>query len=196
MPFRSAIYSNIPPAATRLRRDADVIDTLIKTHAIIHQANREIDSRGRVVTTLEDYAEVHELYHDLLSIQTSTGANTKDLKFLEEIQEHLQEETGESAGEFVTVNLVAGNLKRDPQAIRRGLQRLVRFGFMALDKKPREHRFYVSENPPPGAVDILPPPVTVAAWIEQNGGVPMDQVTGTKDREPGDDSGIEDEIAL
>jgi hypothetical protein len=40
---------------------------LIQTHAILHQAHRERDDRGRVVATLDDYAAVYELTADLVA---------------------------------------------------------------------------------------------------------------------------------
>ena len=54
------------PAAVRMRRDFDKILTLIRTHAMLHQGNREsID--GNIVATLEDYAAVFESVSDLIS---------------------------------------------------------------------------------------------------------------------------------
>ena len=39
----------------------------MQAHALLHRAGREIDDRGRVVATLEDYAEVRELVADVMS---------------------------------------------------------------------------------------------------------------------------------
>ena len=41
--------------AVRLRRDFSVVLSLIKAHAILHQATRERDADGRIVATLADY---------------------------------------------------------------------------------------------------------------------------------------------
>jgi hypothetical protein len=46
----------------RLRRDVHGFLTAIKTSAILHQAQRQKDERGRIVATLADYAHAHAAY--------------------------------------------------------------------------------------------------------------------------------------
>ena len=41
IPFAPTLVSAIPPVAVRLRRDLGALLNLIRTHAILHQANRE-----------------------------------------------------------------------------------------------------------------------------------------------------------
>ena len=67
VPFASLLAAAIPPVAVRLRRDFMALLGLIQTHAILHQAHRERDDRGRVVATLDDYAAVYELTADLVA---------------------------------------------------------------------------------------------------------------------------------
>lgn len=54
-----------------MRRDFKAVLSLIQAHAVLHQMNREVDDRGRIVATLEDYNAVRDLVHD--SIAESTG---------------------------------------------------------------------------------------------------------------------------
>jgi hypothetical protein len=53
--------------AVRLRRDFSVILSLIKAHAILHQATRERAEQGRIVAILADYARVRELVSGLIA---------------------------------------------------------------------------------------------------------------------------------
>jgi hypothetical protein len=55
------------PTAVRLRRDFKGVLSLVKAHAILHQATRERDERGYIVGLPEDYAVVRELVLDLIS---------------------------------------------------------------------------------------------------------------------------------
>ncbi len=67
IPYADALAAGVPPIATRLRRDFTALLTLVRAHALLHQATRERDDRGRIVATVEDYAAVRELVHDLVA---------------------------------------------------------------------------------------------------------------------------------
>ena len=51
----------------RLRRDFTTILTLVKAHALLHQASRQKDDAGRVIATVEDYAVIRALVSDLVA---------------------------------------------------------------------------------------------------------------------------------
>jgi hypothetical protein len=61
IPYAGALAEKMGDVAVRLRRDFSVILSLIKAHAILHQATRERDAQGRIVATLADYARVRDL---------------------------------------------------------------------------------------------------------------------------------------
>ena len=63
-PTRTTLAELVPPVAVRLRRDFRAVLSLIRSHAILHQASRERDADGKVIATLEDYAIVRELVVD------------------------------------------------------------------------------------------------------------------------------------
>ena len=67
IPYAKALAKMIPPLAVRLRRDFGALLSLIRAHAILHQATRERDDRGRLLATLDDYSSVRELVADLVS---------------------------------------------------------------------------------------------------------------------------------
>ena len=66
-PVAKVLAGLIPPAAVRLRRDFGAVLGLVRAHALLHQANRERDGRGRVVATIGDYQVVRDLVHHLVS---------------------------------------------------------------------------------------------------------------------------------
>ena len=51
-----------------MRRDITKIRSLIKAHAIIHQVNRNIDSKGRIIAKIKDYAAVYRIVSNSLSV--------------------------------------------------------------------------------------------------------------------------------
>lgn len=67
VPYAEALAEKMGDVAVRLRRDFSVVLSLIKAHAILHQASRERDAEGQVVATLEDYARIRELVSGLIS---------------------------------------------------------------------------------------------------------------------------------
>jgi hypothetical protein len=67
IPYASVLAELVPPVAIRLRRDFKTILTLIRAHAILHQASRRKDADGRIIAELTDYAAVRELVADLVA---------------------------------------------------------------------------------------------------------------------------------
>jgi hypothetical protein len=67
VPYGYWLSELIPPVAVRLRRDISTIFSLIETHALLHQVNRETDQYGSVIATLDDYGVVRELVDDALA---------------------------------------------------------------------------------------------------------------------------------
>jgi hypothetical protein len=61
IPFADHVAALIESAPVRVRRDFPRFLTLIKSHALLHQAARERDERGRIIATLRDYEVVHDL---------------------------------------------------------------------------------------------------------------------------------------
>jgi hypothetical protein len=174
VPFRKAIAQNLPPTAVRLRRDAEVIRTLICTHAILHQANREVDAAGRVVATVEDYRAVHGLLADLIAEQSSSGINAGDREFFDLVRQTATVAEDSSAtsgdgGDFVTVAAMVAATKKDQPWTSRRLRKLVKAGYLVKDTKRREHRYFVADPLTEDFTSILPPPEIIERWITENG---------------------------
>ncbi len=49
VPFAADLAETIPPVAVRMRRDFSTVKNLVKAHALLHQATRSRDERGRIV---------------------------------------------------------------------------------------------------------------------------------------------------
>jgi hypothetical protein len=61
IPFADRVAELISNAPVRVRRDFPRFLTLVKAHALLHQAARERDDQGRIVATFDDYGAVHKL---------------------------------------------------------------------------------------------------------------------------------------
>jgi hypothetical protein len=60
IPYAGRLAEEVPPVAIRLRRDFKTVLTLIRAHALLHQASRRKDAEGRLVAEIADYAAVRD----------------------------------------------------------------------------------------------------------------------------------------
>lgn len=68
VPFALDLAELVPPSAVRLRRDFTSLLALIKTHAMMHQINREKDEQGRVIACVtHDYGVVRDLVAETIN---------------------------------------------------------------------------------------------------------------------------------
>jgi hypothetical protein len=68
VPFGETLSQMIPPKlGVRLRRDFPALLSLIRAHALIHRATRELDELGRVLATEKDYSAIYDLVADLMA---------------------------------------------------------------------------------------------------------------------------------
>ena len=81
IPYARTLAELVPPVAVRLRRDFRAVLSLIRSHALLHQASRERDDAGKVIATIEDYAVVHELVVDIVSegVEATVPATVREL---------------------------------------------------------------------------------------------------------------------
>jgi len=81
IPFVRALSESMPIGATRLRRDFVSLLCLVRAHAILYQAQRERDPRGRIIATVEgDYEPVRTLIGDLIAegVEASVPERTRE----------------------------------------------------------------------------------------------------------------------
>ena len=67
IPFARQIANGIEPLMVRFRRDVGSLFSFIKASALLHQAQRQIDARGRVVATVADYVVAFPIYSRVMA---------------------------------------------------------------------------------------------------------------------------------
>lgn len=149
VPYRRWLAEQIPPAAVRLRRDFKAVLTLIKANALLHQASRERDGRGRIVACHEDYAVVREIVADLMSegVKATVPATVRETVAAVE------------ALEEPSISQVARHLELDQSAGQRRVAKAIADGYLRNieDRKGRAARL-VAGDPLPEDVELLPDP--------------------------------------
>src|SRR5215204_447848 len=152
----------IPPVAVRLRRDFGAVLNLIRAHALLHQASRQRDTKGRIVATIADYAAVRELVVDLVGegVETTVPATVRETV---EAVKRLREG---SKGEPVTVAELARKLKLDRSTVSRRARSAKDRGYLRdLEDNPRKPSRLVLGDDLPDDVQILPSPEDVRASV-------------------------------
>jgi hypothetical protein len=179
MPFAIRLATLIPPVAVRLRRDVGAVFNLIRAHAILHQASRERDPKGRIVATLEDYAAVRGLVADLVSegVEATVPATIRET--VEELKSLHDDEK-----EAITIAKLAEELKLDNSTAWRRVRTAIDRGYAKNleDRKGRPARLVPGDDLPDD-IEILPA-VARLQGCSDFGGDKEDKVSGeeTEDR--------------
>ena len=154
IPFADRLAEMMPPIAVRLRRDFKTLLTLIRAHALLHQASRLRDASGRIVATVEDYAAVRELVADLVAV----GAEVTVKPEIREVVETAARLLANGCKEVRHIDLKA-ELHLDKSAISRRVAGAIDSGFLRNleDRSGRPARLVLGD-PLPRDREILPSP--------------------------------------
>jgi hypothetical protein len=146
------LAQQVPPVAVRLRRDFKSILSLIRAHALLHQATRETDERGRIVATVADYQAVRELILDVVSEGVGATVSDKIRETVTAVEILADDHKG-----GVPSSAVAAELDLDTSAAYRRLAEATSRGFVVnQEDRPRRPGRYVVGAPMPEEVMVLP----------------------------------------
>ena len=172
VPYARALAEKMADVAVRLRRDFSVVLSLVKAHAVLHQATRERDVEGRIVASIEDYAAVRALIADIVSEGVEATVPPILRETVEAVEALLREDEDV---EWVTNRAVAEELEIDKAAASRRVRAAVNRGYLKNleDKRGKPSRLVVGE-PMPEDREILP---TVEELEGALGGCAVDHVS-------------------
>lgn len=153
IPYATRLAERMGDAAVRLRRDFSVVLSLIKTHAILHQATRERDPEGRIVATLQDYRRIREVVSGLIA----EGVEATVPKIVRETVEVVSTLIQEGDEDWVTNRAVSVELDIDKAAASRRVRAAVDRGYVTNLEDRRGHPArLVIGDPMPEDEEILP----------------------------------------
>jgi hypothetical protein len=75
IPFAQQIAAKIKPLMVRFRRDVGSLFSFIKASALLHQAQRQVDTQGRVVATIADYALAYPIFSRVMAQSSGKGVS-------------------------------------------------------------------------------------------------------------------------
>jgi hypothetical protein len=133
-----------------------VILSLIKAHAILHQATRERDAQGCIIATLADYARVRDLVSGLIA----EGVEATVPKTIRETVEAVENIIYGGDEDHATNKAVAEELEIDKAAASRRVRTAIGHGYLKNleDRKGHPARLVLAESMPEDQ-EIIPAPV-------------------------------------
>ena len=169
IPYAKRWAERIPPVAVRLRRDFKAILHLIMSHAILHQASREQDDRGRIIATIEDYKAVWDLVAPIVSrgVQMTVPSTMRETvqaveKLEQEMEGGLVEDPGEKMGGASLMD-VANILHLNRSTVSRRVNACLEEGYLVNRETKRGQPFrLVVGDPLPDDAEVLPTPESLA----------------------------------
>lgn len=166
IPYAITLAGLIPPEAVRLRRDFGALLSLIRAHAILHQATRDRDVTGAIIATLDDYAVCRELVTAVIS----EGVGLSVPKNVRETVDTVATIISEMRLTEVTSRDLVKPLGLDKSAISRRVRHALDLGFLRNleDKKGKPNRLVIGD-PMPGNSEILPPVERLEQHLRGNG---------------------------
>lgn len=153
IPFAKSICGlmpdNLPP---RVRRDFPTLLSLIKAHAILHQATRSRDENGWIVATLTDYNAVRELVIEAMAYALQNAVPPPVRAVVAAVHA-----LKESAPGGVSETMLATALGRDKSVVNRHCKQAAAGGYLAnLEPKPGVPARWVVDQPMPEDQQLLP----------------------------------------
>jgi hypothetical protein len=171
IPYASVLAEKTGNVAVRLRRDFSVVLSLIKAHAILHQATRERDEDERIVATIADYSRVRGLVSGLIA----EGVEATVPKTVRETVEAVRNTIEGWGKEHATNKDVAEELEIDKAAALRRVRTAIGRGYLKNneDRKGHPAQLVIGEAMPEDQ-DILPSPEDLE---EEISGCTVDRVS-------------------
>ncbi len=155
IPYAEALADKIPHVAPRLRRDFQRVLSLIKAHAILHQANRQVDERGQIIATLDDYRVVRDLVEPILSQGLQLTASDTMRQTVEAVREANARLRRDGAG--ASLKQVAETLNLHKSVTSRRVDACLERGYLRnLNSKRGSAYQLVVGDQLPGEVQVLP----------------------------------------
>jgi hypothetical protein len=156
IPFAGQLADRVLALAVRQRRDFGAMLTLIRAHALLHRASRDLTEAGAIIATMEDYAVVRKLVDDLFSegIEATVSATVREtVDAVVALDKH-----------EVSLGELAAKLRLDKSVTSRRLRQATEFGYLVnLETRRGRPARIVLGDPLPEMVKLLPDPSDLAA---------------------------------
>jgi 5S rRNA maturation endonuclease (ribonuclease M5) len=156
LPWAAAVAEFELSGPPRLRRDVSNLLALSRAHALLSRANRKIDPRERIVSTLEDYDVVRRLLADSLAVATDRAGRPGTRAIVEAVGR-----LRERGKKTVSASAASREAGRSKSTTHTDVHDALAGGYL-IDRSPVESRFDLEVGDSlPDQDDLLPKTVDV-----------------------------------
>jgi hypothetical protein len=159
IPFATKIAQGTDGKAVRMRRDFSAVLGLVRAHALLHQANREINERARVVAQVDDYRAVHSLVSELVARASGTTVPPQIRELAAAVADLKGWSTDDRQG--ASINALVNHLDLHRSTISRRAKGAVKQGYL-VDIGTNGKRQFDLGDPMPEDAGVLPDPDSIA----------------------------------
>jgi hypothetical protein len=171
IPFARDLAEMVDPTEDRIKRDFPQILSLVRAHARLHQANRQIED-GKIVAELQDYAAVWRLLGDAMEMAAGAMVEPQVASVVEMVTSvaSSRAEYREGVPLFVIAEKFAGDASRGKSWASKWINRTVAQGYLINDSRPGHPMKLLPGDPLPGQRRIFPTPEELALYIASKEG--------------------------
>lgn len=159
IPFAKQIAQGTDGTAVRMRRDFGAVLGLVRTHALLHQANRDTDQLSRLVATVDDYRAVHALVSQIIARASGRTVPAGVRELVAAVADHKDKAGGHLHG-GVPYRLLADTLGVSRPTISRRANSAITLGYLTDVGANSKHRLDLGDAMPEDA-GVLPDPDTI-----------------------------------
>lgn len=159
IPFGDWLADNMYCGSVRGRRDFRKLLTLVRSHALLHQANRAKDSDGRIMATSEDYGAVRPLVADLFAEAAERGVKQTVRETVEAVAALITDDHAD-----VSITTLARTMGLDKGTVSRRVDDALKGGYLVNgeERKGVPAKLVVGD-PLPEEQEVLPQADALAA---------------------------------
>ena len=183
IPFAGDMARLTANRAVRLRRDFSAVLSLIRAHALLHQATRDKDEHGRIVATIRDYEAVVSLVADIIAESVESSVP----KGIRETVAAVEEVIASGKEEASLVDLMKV-LKLDRSTVSRRVRAAVARGYLKnLEERKGKAARLCKGDATPDNQAILPDSDALLHPCMPDGGINHTPSPGEDDGDDGDE---------
>lgn len=181
IPYAQNLAHLTPPISVRMRRDFGKIIGLIQAHAVLYQCQRNRDSAGRIVATIEDYKSVFFVMAESINNAADVAVSPQIRRTVEMVGKLL---AGRPYGVTVSMSQLAKIMQIDKSTISRRVDVAIHDGYLQNQEllQGRPARLVLNE-PMPVDKSILPSPEELEEYMQSHTPDTMQQCNAIVDNQ-------------
>lgn len=172
IPFAEDLAEMVDPTEDRIKRDFPQVLSLVRAHARLHQANRQINGDGQIVAEQQDYAAVWRLLGDAMEMAAGAMVETQVERVVKMVTSvaNSRPEFRDGVPLYVIAEKFAGDVSKGKGWASKWINRTLAKGYLFNDSRSGHPMKLLPGDPLPGARRILPTPEELAQFIASKKG--------------------------